>query len=273
MLRYLLLCTALFIFSEVKEVRAEGPNPDFKHRSSSSNDEMTGQETISVEELLRNSYQDRSADFISIEQAVGFYAKGSLINASEFPAAGPGFAKIARARNRQWATEDLVAIIVNVAGWMESKYPNKIQWLIGDLSQKTGGTLSGHGSHQNGLDADVSYFATTKRNIDYEHSMDFPNIYVRKGRVTAEFNLERNWNAIKALVSTQRVNRIFADRAIKRALCVYSAQVDSLATRMEILKHLRHWPGHQDHMHIRLTCPLSSPRCINQEIPPNELGC
>jgi penicillin-insensitive murein DD-endopeptidase len=87
--------------------------------------------------------------------SIGFYAKGCLAGAEALPINGETWQVMRLSRNRNWAHPDLVALLERlsvkaheVAGW-----PGL---LVGDMSQPRGGPmLTGHASHQVGLDADI----------------------------------------------------------------------------------------------------------------------
>ncbi len=63
------------------------------------------------------------------------------------------------------------------------------------------------------------------------------------------------------------VARIFVNPAIKRALC-REAGADR-----DWLRRIRPWWGHDDHFHLRLSCPPGEPECRDQPAPPAGDGC
>jgi murein endopeptidase len=102
--------------------------------------------------------------------AVGAPWDGRLRRGVLLPAWGPGFvtwdAVRRRAPNRawrRWGTDRLVATLEDVAATWALDHPGAPPLLVGDLSRRHGGPFGarfgglGHASHQNGLDADVSY--------------------------------------------------------------------------------------------------------------------
>src|ERR1700689_1915969 len=88
-------------------------------------------------------------------RVVGFYAHGCIAGAAALPINGETWQVMRQSRNRNWAHPDMVALLERlsakvheVAGW-----PGL---LVGDMSQPRGGPmLTGHASHQVGLDADI----------------------------------------------------------------------------------------------------------------------
>ena len=87
-------------------------------------------------------------------RALGWYAKGCLAGARALPVNGPSWQVMRLSRNRNWGHPNLVAVLERIA-----EKGKKLGWnglLVGDMSQPRGGPmLTGHASHQVGLDADV----------------------------------------------------------------------------------------------------------------------
>src|SRR5712672_1366603 len=86
---------------------------------------------------------------------VGFYAKGCIAGAEPLPINGETWQVMRLSRNRYWGHPNLVALVKRLA----DKAHKDAGWpgiLIGDMSQPRGGPmLTGHASHQVGLDADI----------------------------------------------------------------------------------------------------------------------
>src|SRR5947208_14942137 len=88
-------------------------------------------------------------------RVLGFYAHGCIAGAEGLPINGEAWQVMRLSRNRYFAHPDMVALVKRLAmtakkdaGW------NGI--LVGDMSQPRGGPmLTGHASHQVGLDADI----------------------------------------------------------------------------------------------------------------------
>ena len=209
------------------------------------------------------------------EQAVGFYSEGRLVNPASFEAEGPGYLKLFRARDRGWAADEMSELLQIAAEEMAERYPSLERLQIGDVAGRRGGRISGHASHQNGLDADIVYFRRDAREQDPDFLGGFDEEFVIKGEVTANFDVERNWELVSLLVGSGLVNRIFMDPAIKQELCEHASSLPDLSgsEAEEILRRLRPYPNHGDHMHVRIVCPASSPRCRAQDEPPPGHGC
>ena len=86
--------------------------------------------------------------------SAGFYSKGCLSGGVAIPVDGPAWQVMRLSRNRNWGHPDLIKVLERLA--VDGQ---KVGWnglLVGDISQPRGGPmLTGHASHQIGLDADV----------------------------------------------------------------------------------------------------------------------
>jgi murein endopeptidase len=102
--------------------------------------------------------------------AVGVPWHGRLVDGVELPGAGTDFVtwdpilKVSPNRDsRRWGTDALVLLLDRVTREFRVAHPDVPPILIADLSRPKGGPFGprygglGHGSHQNGLDADVMY--------------------------------------------------------------------------------------------------------------------
>src|SRR6202043_3766668 len=75
----------------------------------------------------------------------------------------------------------------------------------------------------------------------------------------------RQATLLRLAAGDARVDRIFVNPAIKRALC---EQPDHAW-----LHKIRPWYGHDEHFHVRLSCPADSPDCEEQRPVPAGDGC
>jgi len=107
--------------------------------------------------------------------------------------------------------------------------------LLGDISQKGGGSFRGHLSHKIGKDVDI-FFITDSR-----------------GRFDPVWNLKLAATAVKDM----NVTIIFVDTRMKNAMeRTYASSRDlSPAERIDMsraLSKMQFWPGHDTHFHIRI---------------------
>ncbi len=211
-------------------------------------------------------------------QAFGVYDRGWLKNPDKLPNTGNGILKLFQPRDRGYGTLDMVSLITAAGKKIHREMPATESLQIGDISDANGGQLGGHGSHQNGLDADIVFLRRNHRSMDpttqKTTSTGFDEDFVdSRGVVTKNLDIEANWKLIQILVDTGRVDRIFVDHRIKNAFCAYAVANGRRAKWAETLRKLRHWPNHQDHMHLRITCPEKSLDCKPTSAIPEGDGC
>lgn len=206
-------------------------------------------------------------------QVVGYYSNGKLIHSTALPEKGGGFVNLFRSRNHFWGSQGLVEIIQWAAADILHRFPQGERLQVGDLSKELGGVIERHGSHQNGLDVDFVYFRNNHREQDLNSKRGFEEEFVINGKLSKNFDLLRNWTFFKLLVSTGRINRMFVDPTIKEAFCDYARKYESTRQAAETLRRLRPYEKHADHVHVRLSCPNSSPECVQQPEPEPGSGC
>ena len=88
-------------------------------------------------------------------RSIGYYWRGCLAGAKALPVDGESWQVVRLSRNRMWGNPAMIAFLERFS----RKAKAEGVWngiLVGDISQPRGGPmLTGHASHQVGLDADV----------------------------------------------------------------------------------------------------------------------
>ncbi|MEM9048863.1 MAG: penicillin-insensitive murein endopeptidase [Pseudomonadota bacterium] len=201
--------------------------------------------------------------------AIGSYARGCLLGAVELPESGPHWQAMRLSRNRNWAHPEAVAFVTRLA-----RFAHSVGWeglFIGDVSQPRGGPmLTGHRSHQIGLDVDIWMRPPERLGLSRATRETLSSISVRSAD---HRSVTRAWTdshraILRAAAQDPAVARIFVTAAAKRAMCEATAAGDRAW-----LRKIRPWWGHHFHFHVRLHCPQGSPACINQAPPPPGSGC
>lgn len=203
-------------------------------------------------------------------RAIGSYARGCLAGGRMLPVSGPGWEAMKLWRNRNWGHPQLIEFLERFANEAKEKdgWPGL---LIGDLAQPRGGPmLSGHRSHQIGLDADIWYRTKPPGRMSKKERADSWSIPLAQ-----EFGrnvIRKNWKPgyvtlIKRAASDQRVARIFVHPAVKRGLC------EGAGSDRAWLRKVRPWWKHNFHFHVRLRCPAGFDGCMDQKPPPPGDGC
>ena len=198
--------------------------------------------------------------------AIGFYSAGCLQGGQVLPPDGTGYAVMRPSRRRFYGHPALIHYLTTFA---ESR-PGGVGrlLLIGDLGPPRGGpTLSGHASHQNGLDADIWFITRAARPTAAQRErLGAPGFVIDRKQLRATWSTGQA-DLLVAAADHSEVNRIFVSPAIKRYMC---GRFPSASW----LYRLRPWWGHEDHFHVRLMCPAANALCQEQDpLDPLDNGC
>jgi penicillin-insensitive murein endopeptidase len=203
-------------------------------------------------------------------RSIGGYARGCVAGAKAVPVDGGTWQVMRLSRNRNWGHPRLVALLQNLS----ARVPQINGWpglLVGDISQPRGGPmLTGHASHQIGLDADIWLTPMPDRRLSRpeREEMSATNV-VREDRLDIDPNVwtPQHTALIRAAAKEKDIARIFVNPAIKKALCREAGEDRGWLTKVRPM-----W-GHNYHFHVRLACPDGDAGCSDQDPPPSGDGC
>jgi penicillin-insensitive murein DD-endopeptidase len=196
-------------------------------------------------------------------RSIGTYAKGCLAGAVSLPLTGDAWQVMRPSRNRNWGHPDLINLVEKLA--REAKAQDG--WnglLVGDIAQPRGGPmLTGHASHQIGLDADVWLKQMPDRVLTTSERENLEPQIVTMGRtkINPDIWTEADARLIKRAANYSEVARIFVHPPIKAELCRWATGDRSW------LAKVRPYFGHNYHFHIRMKCPEGMSGCKNQWTP------
>ena len=202
-------------------------------------------------------------------RSIGYYTGGCLAGAKALPINGPTWQVMRLSRNRNWGHPNLIAFLERFA----AKVPS-IGWpglLVGDMAQPRGGPMmTGHWSHQVGLDADIWLTPMPNRELTRREREE-----MMATNVVADDWLDVRpdvWSPkyialYKIAAQDPEIERVLANPAIKKALCR-----DVKGDRSWLHK-IRPVYGHNYHFHVRIGCPKDSPDCKAQVATPEDEGC
>ena len=238
--------------------------------------QAVGPETVSLSS--QNVSDTRVAKFLfgaaprgtsQQSEAVGGYARGCQAGAEQLAETGPTWQAMRLSRNRNWAqpvtvdfVQDLSRFAATLPGW-EGLY-------IGDMSQPRGGPmLTGHASHQSGLDADIWMLPPDRLNLTAEERENISSISMQRagGAYVNDRWTPEHMALLRAAASDPRVARIFVFAGAKVAMC------NAATGDRSWLSKIRPWWGHHYHFHVRLNCPPGDTACVDQAPPPPGDGC
>jgi len=211
------------------------------------------------------------ANFGGAAQSIGTYDAGCLSGAHPLPIDGLGYQVMRLSRQRFYGHPDLKYVIETLGQQVVAQRLGTL--LIGDLGQPRGGpTLSGHRSHQTGLDVDIWFLLSAQAasrpltRVERE-SLSAPSVLVGKSdNINHSQWSAANERVLELAAKIPAVDRIFVNPSIKRELCRrYHGQ--------RWLQKIRPWWKHDDHFHVRLKCPANNKNCIGQPPLPAGDGC
>lgn len=201
--------------------------------------------------------------------AHGFYTNGCIAGAVAIPVDGPNWQAMRLSRNRRWGHPDLIAAIEQLSYKAKAEGWNGL--LVGDISQPRGGPmLTGHRSHQMGLDADIWLTPMPDKRMTYEERENTSAISVLKNG--ANVVDQKRWTRAHTMLlyhaaTTPNVERVLVHPGIKKQLC------ESVRGDTSWLSKIRPTWGHHYHFHIRMGCPDGSTSCKKQSPTPKNNGC
>lgn len=177
--------------------------------------------------------------------SVGYTNSGALFNGVQMPE-GPYWTIVNSVE--AWGTQETIDFITKIINEINEEIPNTPPLRIGDISDKDGGHLNRHASHQAGRDVDLGWYY---KNSDC-------GWYV-SGTQT-NLDLARNWALVRAMFTETDVELILIDKSIQKLFYKHALSVgedrDWLnkvfqypnGNRSAIIRHAR---GHKTHVHVR----------------------
>ena len=205
-------------------------------------------------------------------ETFGFYSKGCFAGGVGLSMDGPNWQVMRPSRNRRWGHPAMIALLQKL-----SKDAARDGWpglLVGDISQPRGGPmLTGHASHQVGLDADIWLTPMPNRRLTTREreTLSATDMLVVGAKEPRPVN-ERVWTdgqaaVIKRAASYPEVQRILVHPSIKKKLC------ETAGRDRAWLNKVRPFWGHNYHFHVRLRCQSGSPLCKPQKGTGRGDGC
>ncbi len=220
-------------------------------------------------ELAKDLFGNKPLPAALPAQSYGFYSKGCFSGGLAIANDGPTWQAMRPSRNRRWGHPTMIALVEKLSrdavadGW-----PGL---LLGDISQPRGGPmLTGHASHQIGLDADIWFTPMPDRRLSASERESIGAVsMIKKKGLTVD---EKVWTPararlLKRAASYPEVERILVHPGIKKKLC------DTVTGDRRWLQKIRPFWGHDSHFHIRIGCQPGSPDCKRQAATNPGDGC
>jgi penicillin-insensitive murein endopeptidase len=166
--------------------------------------------------------------------------------------------------SHSWGLPELVHALQRASAKVAKKHRNSVM-LVGDLSGRTGGFLERHGSHQTGRDADVGLYVMNSKGkpVNVRHFVAFDSTGKGRELSWAVFDDARNWDLVEALLQDEKagVRYLFISNPLRARLLAQAAKkhaAKELITRAAAaMMSPPEADVHDDHIHVRITCPES----------------
>ena len=224
---------------------------------------------VAAEPLAKDLFGAEKLPAATIPRSYGFYSKGCFSGGVAIATDGPTWQAMRLSRNRRWGHPTMIRLIEKL-----SRAAVKDGWpglLLGDISQPRGGPmLTGHASHQIGLDADIWFTPMPDHRLSaQERETMAATSMIRKGGLYVD---DRLWTPaheklLKRAASYPEVERILVNAGIKKKLC------ETVKGDRSWLRKVRPFWGHDYHFHVRIGCQPGSSGCKAQaETSPGD-GC
>lgn len=177
----------------------------------------------------------------------------------------------------RWGLESLVGMIDRSARAVRRKYPDAVL-SVGHLSRPGGGEVDRHVSHESGRDADIGFYirSQTNRPLYADHFVSFNGEGTAASWPGAFFDDARNWLLVQSMLSDPHthISHIFVATPLRARLLAYAQKIGAppaLRQRAaEVMAQPRGSLPHDDHFHIRISCPPEpqtlADRCIENPV-------
>jgi LysM repeat protein len=196
---------------------------------------------------------------VSPSEAVGPTNRGRLEEGVALPS-HRGY--VIRTAARSYGTEETARWIVAAFDTVDAKFKHTKVARIHDISDRNGGSIRDHKSHQNGRDVDISY---------YQEKCGSNGCRFDEFR-SSELDVARQWTLLEYWLRNRQAEMIFIDYRLQAKLYRYAkrrgatkAQLDEWIQyprrKYEPVGVIRHYRNHADHLHVRFVCPYSDLKC------------
>lgn len=177
--------------------------------------------------------------------ALGHVTRGTLVKGTDITTDGKksvekriGFESYDRGDSRYYGS-GLLHKTIEEAGKLYSKQFPGAFFKVNDTSKKSGGRISPHRSHQNGLEADISLT-----------------------RLGNTFDYKKIWTLIKNFHQLGHLEIVFLNKVRIEEMCAYLKRSSERNYQEIFHTYMYPWSGHKTHMHVRLKCTNHNQGCL-----------
>jgi hypothetical protein len=157
---------------------------------------------------------------------------------AQLPRSGAGFVAYARAQGQHGLPETITALETIARAWQQ-RHPEGPRIAIGDISLASGGNFPPHASHRNGVDVDIRPMRNDGREL--------PVRWYREGCDSSHCAPE----AIDASCLVPEYSRELTQELVDLIHANGVLRVQYVFFNDCRVRGVRHWPGHDNHLHVR----------------------
>lgn len=198
---------------------------------------------------------------------VGAPGRGVLSAGVELPMSGPGYQWL-KPEGHHYGVPRFVEAVEGAAAEVDRQRPGGAPLMVGDLSKRLGGQISGHASHRTGRDADLLFYIETPSGEPVANSGFYkfgPDglAYIAPdhgGPRYVRLDVEREWLLVKALMTSPLANVqwMFISAPLEALLTEYARARGESTELIWRAETVMLQPGdslpHDDHLHLRTAC-------------------
>jgi penicillin-insensitive murein endopeptidase len=244
-----------------------------QHRSAAGDPDSDPPAVIAAADVGQDSPADDAAE-PSPPVSVGAPARGQLRDGVRLDELGQGYEilSVHQGRDLSWGTGELVDLVRFIGKAVHHRHHRTV--LVGNMSAREGGPIRHSASHQSGRDVDLAFCYLKEDGRDAT-----PPDYVpldAKGRAAhlgLQLDPAATWTIIEAatVFTETPVQHIFVSRAIEKRVLNHArrARVDPEIRKRAaaLMAQPRGAEPHNDHLHIRISCPASSGDECSDKLP------
>ena len=203
-------------------------------------------------------------------RSVGTPTEGHLVDGVKLDE-GPALriTPVYAAGDARYGTRYLVHLVDRASKRVKHQFPDAVL-SVGHLSHRTGGEIDRHASHESGRDADLGFYvkSTAGKPLYAPTFVAFNGDGKAKAWPGAHFDDAKNWALVEALLTDAeaRVSHIFVALPLRERLLAYAQRMnvrEALRARAaEVMTQPKGALPHDDHFHVRISCPPHSEGCV-----------
>jgi penicillin-insensitive murein DD-endopeptidase len=191
---------------------------------------------------------------------------GVILDPVRLPDSGDGYLTREkwRSRGNRYGTDEMIDLLTGVA--RRAVVKNGVRVVIADIAAKGGGpAYAWHRSHQTGRDVDLLFFYkdAAGKPIEADTMRYFDNDLKAKDTSGYTIDVPRTWQFVRELLTAREatVQWIFlyqalVDRLIAHAVATNEPEAIIAKARIALRQPQKSAP-HDDHMHVRVFCPVN----------------